>query len=338
MVSSKLEFVEQFQRTPVAPEYFLWLNGCGSANLALPILGVMVIGLGNLMFVVNSKNVLKLHYYIMRLGPYAFVPIALGLGFRELLRPLMLVGARDHQWIAVLSCVVALAYCVTRYAIVNRLEMYPILYLRSFSDPESAKVYAHIIAPTAGLYAPLVGMVHATQSLSSIFSQAHPAFQARLLACDESTWRNWIESKMLSAMIVVFDLTSATSGVLWELELARRIVTPDKIVIIGPGGIGADPQERTKAAGRRNIRRQLKHWFESRFFENQQATGLLVFIFSLLLIITAVSTVSLGLPNHLFDKQESAIEKVNGYVLGNEPDMAWGRRYCPALGLLEYEN
>ena len=56
------------------------------------------------------------------------------------------------------------------------------------------------------------------------------------ISLDDAAWRAWAEGALRTCMGVIIDVTNLTPGLTWELERARQLVDPRRIVILHPEG------------------------------------------------------------------------------------------------------
>ncbi len=129
---------------------------------------------------------------------------------------------------------------VTRYYSTHKLAHRPVLYLRSFSNPEGARLFVRKIVPSVMRYAPIIGLAHETQSSADLHRGGHLAQHAHLRAVGDDRWQQWVDIQLGRCLGVIIDTTQQTEGVVWELQRALQLVPRSRIFIIHAPGFTSE--------------------------------------------------------------------------------------------------
>jgi hypothetical protein len=133
-------------------------------------------------------------------------------------------------------------YFLLRYALGERFIHEPILFLRSFRNTEGAHAFGRILSRTASRYGVVVGLVHATQRPSDLHRLARVTDHGQFHLVSDDQWQMWVLANLQRCSAVIIDVSVETGSVSWELENARRIAGPHKLLVLRqPGSDTAIP-------------------------------------------------------------------------------------------------
>jgi len=129
-------------------------------------------------------------------------------------------------------CGLVPAYLLIRYAAKAKLQQRPFLYLRSFRHEAAPRVFAEIVGPALMRRGTFVGLVHASQTQSSLQSGVPLLWAASFATVGDDRWQEWVLDAMSRAKGVVLDISGDTPGLRWEIEQARQRVAPARILVL----------------------------------------------------------------------------------------------------------
>jgi hypothetical protein len=135
-------------------------------------------------------------------------------------------------------------YVFVRWCAGARVHRRALLYLRSFHDEEAGRVFARVITPALHRNVSVTGLVHVAQPTSALSRDVPLLWRSRLVAIADDNWRTWVENHLESALAVVVDVSVATESVAWELERARAILPPERVLVLHrkTSSVAVDPQ------------------------------------------------------------------------------------------------
>ncbi len=141
--------------------------------------------------------------------------------------PLSIVG------FAVLSVLgLGPSYLLLRYATKEKLAQRPFLYLRSFRNDASPRVFADLVGPGLAPRGVFVGLVHAKQSKSALQAGVPLLWAASFRALGNDVWQGWVLDVMDRAKGVVLDVSGDTPGLRWEIEQTQQRVDPARVLVL----------------------------------------------------------------------------------------------------------
>ena len=123
-------------------------------------------------------------------------------------------------------------YLVSRYVLIERFSLNPILYLRAFGYDNAQNVYAKVVAPAMLDFGVLSALVHARQKASVLTSQASLLHFGKLATVPDAVWKQWVEYWSERASLVIVDATARTTNIDWEIETTRRIHRQHPVLIL----------------------------------------------------------------------------------------------------------
>lgn len=127
---------------------------------------------------------------------------------------------------------VILPFLVARYRVVQWMEKFPILYLRSFSQADAPKIYREIISKVCNRYGVVYALVHTRQSAAELRGDSTFYEGSQLAATTDEEWKSVVFEKLQSASAVIIDDTAETAGIEWEVAEARQICDSSHIAIL----------------------------------------------------------------------------------------------------------
>lgn len=114
---------------------------------------------------------------------------------------------------------IALAF---RFSLGRRLEEKPILYLRSFANPESPEAYGRIIGAVANRYLPVKALVHGNQPAHELLRHTSLEHAAKVSTVADEHWQEWVLAEIKTASLIILDASTFTESVKWELETSMK--------------------------------------------------------------------------------------------------------------------
>jgi hypothetical protein len=156
-------------------------------------------------------------------------------------------------------------YLILRLVVRERLARAPILFLRSFSSPEAARVFGRLVARTAGRLGIAELVVHERQPAAEVLRQTGLADRPGTLRLADATWFESVRERLPACACVIIDPgRPPTASVLLELEEALASVPERTIVLRREGDPPPDARAAAcivlapdTAAARRRTRREL---------------------------------------------------------------------------------
>jgi len=168
-----------------------------------------------------------------------------------------------------LSPLLLIAYLTVRFAVGERLELAPILYLRSFRYPEGPTVLGRVVTKEAFRFGMLFAIVHARQKGSELMVSSAPTRQPIVETVEETKWQDYVISKLRICSAIIIDRSLQSEGLAWEIGKATALVPPSRIAILQKRGspntavVGVWTLEYDLSRrGVKEARRALRRWFE----------------------------------------------------------------------------
>jgi hypothetical protein len=127
-------------------------------------------------------------------------------------------------------------YLLLRYLLTEYMQMFPIVYLRSFHYNESSEVFANLIAPEASKFGVIVGLVHEKQKGSDIFARTHIANQGQTFTISDEFWQDWVKDKLSRCSVVIIDGSVGSESISWEILTSNKLVDPNRIIVLHKAG------------------------------------------------------------------------------------------------------
>jgi hypothetical protein len=118
----------------------------------------------------------------------------------------------------------------------DRLSHSPVLVLRSFSNPGTARLIAKAVAPALGEHAVLVALVHPSQTSAALNAGTHDAWMPLTLGQTNERWREWFRWHLRSALAVVVDASIMGESTAWELATALEVLGRERVAVLVPSG------------------------------------------------------------------------------------------------------
>jgi hypothetical protein len=142
-------------------------------------------------------------------------------------------GAATLIW-GILRCVPLLGdwFWSMRICCKEKLAQAPVLYLRSFSNPESSWVLGKAVAPAVGRTAVLATLVHPSQCSAALHRHTHPAWTATPYGVSNESWQDWYLRHLAGALAAIVDASVLTDSTRWELETAYKVLGRDRVAVI----------------------------------------------------------------------------------------------------------
>ena len=161
-------------------------------------------------------------------------------------------------------------YIVVRFEFKRFFWSKPILYLRSFSHNEALLGFSRIVAPVAGRYGALIGLVHDVQPGHVLQRSVSALDRGAFVEASNSEWRSWVKRALSACCFAVIDISNLTVSVEWELSAALEVLGSQHTLIIEyrehPERLISQPCHiyySSDLIHRRAARRALEQWFST---------------------------------------------------------------------------
>ena len=123
-------------------------------------------------------------------------------------------------------------YLLFRYLLTEYMQVFPIVYLRSFHYKESSEVFANLISLEASQFGMIIGLVHEKQKGSDIFGATNILNQGQTFTISDELWQEWVLDKLKRCSAVIIDSSVGSESVHWEVVTANKLVDPSRIIIL----------------------------------------------------------------------------------------------------------
>jgi len=165
-------------------------------------------------------------------------------------------------------------YLLLRFLLVNRFSHTPIVYLRSFHNPEVKSAFGGLVAVVASKFGVLQALVHASQPASDLHALTHMAQRAQMTRVPDEDWQEWVEDRLRCCSAVIIDYTVGTESVGWEIQRAQDLVPSSRIAILVQQGTAFEKPQGIftleydlRGAGKKQARKTLKLWLKKVHFD-----------------------------------------------------------------------
>lgn len=125
-----------------------------------------------------------------------------------------------------------IGYFFLRYHFGQKVAANPIVYFRSFSYSDAGSAFGSILAPIASRLGVVVAFAHRQQLPSVLHTSTQAGERAELHAIDDAQWQQRILQLLETAVLVVVDRTVQTEGLEWEIAQARRVLGPERVIVL----------------------------------------------------------------------------------------------------------
>jgi len=139
--------------------------------------------------------------------------------------------APTNVGIKIFAIIALFIFGSARYFSVEGLTHTPILYLRAFSSKGTQKNFKKLIVPAITPRRILVGLTP-TKDRKSLIKRPFGLTQAFFYVVPDSMWQAWIRQEVSQALGVILDFTEPTANLMWELDLSKTVLSPERIIII----------------------------------------------------------------------------------------------------------
>ena len=127
-------------------------------------------------------------------------------------------------------------YLLFRYLLTEYMQVFPIVYLRSFHYKESSEVFANLISLETSHFGMIIGLVHEKQKGSDIFGATNILNQGQTFTISDELWQEWVIDKLKRCSVVIIDSSVGSESVHWEVVTANKLVDPNRIIILQKEG------------------------------------------------------------------------------------------------------
>jgi hypothetical protein len=186
---------------------------------------------------------------------YAFLMV-LGPAVHRMLRPSQAIHWLNSSWLlrtyrlvmllrgagplsfvvfAALSLLIpgfTVVYLTVRFLLLEKLFQTPVLYLRSFAEPDANDSFSKVLTPAVVSYLPLTGLVNQAQTGGSLNDRVHYAWRSRFHAVPDAFWQDWVLRQLPAAAGAIIDARTGTAGVVWELQAALRHMQRERVLLL----------------------------------------------------------------------------------------------------------
>ncbi len=139
--------------------------------------------------------------------------------------------------LAVLGAGVFLLARGMRYRDLHHLET-DIIYLRAFADEAAQASYERDIDPVVSCFGRSVAALSSTRVKKCPVDQVAAVLtgtsgQVGSLRFDHATWRLGMANEIQAARVLIIDLSHPTEHIEWEIGIAMRSGSPDRLILLG---------------------------------------------------------------------------------------------------------
>jgi hypothetical protein len=174
-----------------------------------------------------------------------------------ILVPILIIAIGD------IGSVIIFTYLLMRYFLIEWLYHRPILYFRSFRSDHIQDYFSNVIAKVASRYGLVIGLVQSELIDEDYRSNNRVEERARLFMTSNDSWKQWVMKYLNKASAVIIHLDERTAGVVWEVNTSKKIVGPEKVIVLEPN-FKADNVDELYYESQRN---QLKEKMDKLFLD-----------------------------------------------------------------------
>lgn len=130
-------------------------------------------------------------------------------------------------------------YGLLRWCIKGRAARHAVVYLRSFHYEDTGRAYSRLVTPAIHRTLPVTGLVHVKQSSTALEKDVPLLWRSSFASIADAHWQTWVDRHLERALAVVLDASVTTTSVEWEIERMRKVLPPERILVMHRAGTPA---------------------------------------------------------------------------------------------------